>query len=174
MKSIFLPCWKGSSVIRQSPFGNAKKALSWCERAFFMFRNSVFQFFVLCIMLIYSGLYGSLIKRLYAAISVFLSITRILVELALLFFTPAHAVFSQFRTGFHSCRPGRKIMPPVGSQLYVNAQTDDAVGACERVAYFHRCACLHLVIVSVERLEPCGVYLHLVRHVHPDTQSVRP
>lgn len=174
MKSIFLPCWKGSSVIRQSPFSNTKKALSHHERAFFMFRNSVFQFFVLCIMLIYSVLYSSLIKRLYAAISVFLSITRILVKLALLFFTPAHAVFSQFRTGFHSCRPGRKIMPPVGSQLYVNAQTDDAVGACERVAYFHRCACLHLVIVSVERLEPCGVYLHLVRHVHPDTQSVRP
>lgn len=110
----------------------------------------------------------------FAAISVFLGLTRILVELALLFFTPAHAVFPQFRTGFHSCRPGRKSMPPVGSQLYVNAQTDDAVGACERVAYFHRCACLHLVIVSVERLEPSGVYLHLVRHVHPDTQSVRP
>ena len=64
MKSIFLPCWKGSSVIQQSPFGNAKKALSHHERAFFMFRNSVFQFFVLCIMLIYSVLYSSLIKTL--------------------------------------------------------------------------------------------------------------
>lgn len=174
MKSIFLPCWKGSSVIRQSPFGNTKKALSHHERAFFMFRNSVFQFFVLCIMLIYSVLYCSLIKTLFCrhfGVSGSHAHSR---GVGVALFTPAHAVFSQFRAVFHSCRPGRKSMPLVGSQLYVNAQTDDAVGACERVAYFHRCACLHLVIVSVERLEPCGVYLHLVRHVHPDTQSVRP